>query len=99
LIAGFYFLLLADRGTLAPSFAIPAGWGDILVALLALILILALTPLTPAARRCYAAWNILGLIDILFVIGNAARTGLANPVSMKPLLSFHSACSQTFWCR
>lgn len=74
--AGIYFLYLSSRGRLPSHLAIPAGWGDIVVAFGALALIAKPEP------RWIAAWNILGLADILYVVFSAARELLARPYSM-----------------
>jgi hypothetical protein len=95
-IAGSAFLLYDSRGQLPAAFAIPSGWGDIVVAVLASALLFGVSAESAAGRRLYALWNLLGLIDILFVVGNAARTAMADPVSMAELLRLPLSLLPTF---
>jgi hypothetical protein len=95
-LVGVYFLILARQGALAPKFAVPAGYGDIVVATLALVVILIGPPGTRWRRGFYLVWNFLGLVDILLVVGNAARVGLADPQSMQPLLRLPLSLLPTF---
>jgi hypothetical protein len=82
--AGFYFLLLYDRGELPYAFAVPGGLGDIAVAFLALGV--CLFPLNENRRRhALSVWNFVGLIDLLLVISTAARLGFTEPGSMRAL--------------
>ncbi len=75
---GFYFLLLYRRGELPREFAMPAGWGDNLVAAFALGVVF--WPMSAAARRrAITIWNVVGLVDILLVVMTAARFGLTEP--------------------
>jgi hypothetical protein len=80
-----YFLILSARGELPGGFAIPAGWGDIAIASGALVFVL-LVPDLLAHRTALLLWNLLGLVDILFVVASAARHVLAAPESMQALL-------------
>ena len=93
---GFYFLLLGARGELPHVFATPAGWGDILVASLAVLLLISGPPDTLQHRRLYLVWNALGLADILFVVVTAARLGIVAPDSMKALLVLPLSLLPTF---
>ena len=96
LVAGGYFLVLANEGSLSRTFALPAGWGDIAVALTAAGLLLSLKPASEWERRCYLIWNVFGLLDIVLVVVNAARIGLAAPSSMAPLLRLPLSILPTF---
>jgi hypothetical protein len=93
---GASFLVLYRRGELPYDFAVPGGWGDILVASLALLLLVGGPPDTVGRLRAYVAWNVLGLLDILFVVATAARLGLAAPASMAALLRLPLSLLPTF---
>ena len=90
---GFYFFLLCSRGELPFAFAAPAGWGDIIVAALA-VLLLALSN----ARNwtMLIIWNTIGLTDILFVVLTALRLGLEDWRSMHALREFPLSLLPTF---
>ncbi len=90
---GFYFFLLSSRGEMPFAFAAPAGWGDIIVAALA-VLLLALSD----ARNwsMLIIWNTIGLTDILFVVMTALRLGLEDWRSMHALREFPLSLLPTF---
>jgi hypothetical protein len=89
---GFYFLWLYEQQQLPYAFAVLGGWGDIVVATLALVLLL----LRPGSRMIYHVWNALGFVDILFVVSTATRLALADPMSMAALLRFPLSLLPTF---
>lgn len=83
---GVWFIVLYRRGELPFAFAVPGGWGDILAAAAAAALLLGAVPArTPARRRVLLAWNVLGLLDIVYVVATAARIYLADPQQLAPL--------------
>lgn len=93
---GVYFLVLYQRGELPYAFAVPGGWGDIVVASLALVLLISMRPSSLRGRRLYFAWNVLGLIDILAVVATATVQGVARPESMQALLRLPLSLLPTF---
>jgi len=82
---GFYFFFLSSRGELPFAFAAPAGWGDIIVAALA-VLLLGLSD--ARSWGMLIIWNTIGLTDILFVVMMALRLGLEDSRSMHTLREF-----------
>jgi hypothetical protein len=93
---GFYFLYLHARGELPYAFAVPGGWGDIAVASLAAALLPWGPPRDRRRRHAYVVWNVLGLVDILFVVATAARLVLADPQSMAALMRLPLSLLPTF---
>ncbi len=79
---GFYFLMLYDQGRLPYDFAVLGGWGDIVVAAGAALLLL----LRIKNRVTLFIWNFIGLADILLVAYTATRLLLADPESMSELM-------------
>jgi hypothetical protein len=71
-VGGFLFLALMDMKLLPAQFALPAGYGDMTVGLLALVVIYLITKRNPYARTLAIGWNIVGLLD--FVV--ALTTGI-----------------------
>jgi hypothetical protein len=94
LFAGSYFLVLCHRGQLPRGFARPAGWGDIVVAVLALAMVGAMR--TEFAKPLLLTWNTIGLIDIIFVVFNALRFGLQDWQSMHALRKLPLSLLPTF---
>ena len=80
--AGAAFLWYYIRGWLPGAFAIPAGWGDIVVAASGALVIRTSTPGRPA----WWIWNLFGLADIAFVVVTAALMGSVDPGAMAALL-------------
>lgn len=80
---GFWFLALHAQGRLPAEFAERAGWGDVLAAAGAGALLL-LSPGT-VFRRALAAWNWIGLADLVVAVGTAGWLNLTRPGSMNEL--------------
>ncbi len=94
---GIVFLIGAAQGWLAAEWAVPAGWGDIAVAALALPVAFMACPVTSRGRwQAVLAWNTFGLLDILFVLGSAISLvgGDLNPLF--PLTQFPLGLIPTF---
>ena len=74
----YSLLVLYRRGELPAAFAIPAGWGEIVVAGLALLVVV--LPLSESVRhRACVIWNTVGLVDILLIVAAASRLGFSQP--------------------
>jgi hypothetical protein len=76
---GMVFLVPAVVGpSVAASFAVPAGYGDLLAGLLALAALLALRARSSAAIPVVWLFNVIGLLDLV----NAFYQGLAAEVQL-----------------
>ena len=62
LIAVGIFLVLYAYGMLPGVFALPAGWGDLLIGITAPVVALNLA--TPKYRSSFLAWQFLGIADL-----------------------------------
>lgn len=92
---GFYFLQLYAQGELPYAFAVPGGWGDIIVAGLAIVVTFLPLP-DPLRLRAISIWNVIGAIDILLVVATAARLALEDPSSMHALTYLPLSLLPTF---
>jgi hypothetical protein len=90
-IIGAVFLVLYSRHLLPASFALPAGWGDIAIAVTAPLIAFNLQRLS---KGTIAAWSILGMLDLLTaltmgVLNSASPLGvLAGDVTTRPMGQF-----------
>lgn len=65
---GGLFLALLDSKLLPPEFALPAGYGDVLVAALSLVVVYLLATKKPYARTAAIGWNLLGILDFMVAL-------------------------------
>jgi hypothetical protein len=92
---GFYFLWLYGRRELPYRFAVPGGWGDIIVAMGAVVILASWSSLG-RRRPVLFIWNCYGLVDILFVVTTAAAEAMRTPASMAALLRMPLSLLATF---
>jgi hypothetical protein len=79
-IAGLAFLALYTVGLLPGVFALPAGWGDIVIGVTAPLAALKLANFN--RRRSFILWQILGILDLVtaVTVGTTARWISPNEV-------------------
>ncbi len=76
-IAGIVFLALATYKILPAYFALPAGWGDIIIGATAPFAALWLA--NPAHRSGFIFWQLLGIADLVNAMTLAALSGVIAP--------------------
>lgn len=94
--AGIYVLWLSSRGLLPRDFAMSAGWGHIVVAALAAMVLLAFRPDTKTGRTAILVWNVIGVVGVLFVFATAARMASADPLVQAGFTSLPLSLLPTF---
>jgi hypothetical protein len=80
---GAMFLVLLAQGQLPAHFALPAGWGDVVVGLTAPLVALTLARGMRGSRTLAVAWNVFGLLDLVVAVGMG--TGFLAPVLVPEL--------------
>jgi hypothetical protein len=94
---GVAFLVFSARGLIPDAFAVTAGWGDIAVAVTALIVAYAALPITNRTRWWIVLlWNVFGLLDILIVLRTGIGLGLADASQMLWITAFPWSLIPTF---
>lgn len=68
-VIGVVFVILLAQGQLPAHFALPAGWGDIVVGLTAPLVALALARGVRGGRTLAVGWNVFGLVDLALAVG------------------------------
>jgi hypothetical protein len=95
-VAGFVFLVLYSYGVLPGIFALPAGWGDIIIGATAALVAKWLAD--PEHRRSFIAWQALGILDLLLAVTLGATSSLIDPraVPTSPLTVLPLSLIPTF---
>jgi hypothetical protein len=89
--AGFGFISLYAYGVLPGRFAWPAALGDMAIGFTAPWIVLALVRRPSfVASRLFVIWNLLGILDLVVAVGNAAliqsrATGAVGEVTVAPM--------------
>ena len=79
ILPGAFILLLASQGKLSGPFPQSAGWGDIIVGVIAIPLTVAAARNFAGSRRMLLAWNILGTLDLLEAVALGVLSAPGSP--------------------
>ena len=94
-LIGGIFLPLYAIGSLPGHFALPAGWGDLAVGLLAPFVALAVRRQSRGARPLALGWNVFGFLDLLAAVG--LGTGYLIMTLQPDLTAPPGAAAMTFF--
>jgi hypothetical protein len=81
-IEGVFFLLLAAQGSLSGPFPESAGWGDVLVGLTAIPLMLGLARNASGHRGWLLIWNIVGTLDLVAALTFGITSAPGSPLQL-----------------
>ena len=76
-IGGFMFLVLHTHGILPGIFALPAGWGDIVIGATAPLVAMELTHF--GHRKVFILWQVLGMLDLVMAVSLGTLAGIIRP--------------------
>ena len=76
---GAFILLLASQGRLTGPFPQSAGWGDIIVGVVAIPLVIAAARNAEGNRGAVLAWNVLGTLDLVEAVALGALSAPGSP--------------------
>jgi len=82
ILPGAFILLLASQGKLSGPFPQSAGWGDIIVGVIAIPLTLAAARNFAGSRRALLAWNILGMLDLMEAVALGVLSAPGSPLQI-----------------
>ena len=80
--AGAFMVLLALQGRLSGPFPQSAGWGDIIVGLMAIPLAAATARNLWGSRGTLLAWNILGTLDLIAAVSLGVTSQPGSPLQI-----------------
>jgi hypothetical protein len=76
-IIGFTFVLLEARGVLPAIFALPAGYGDMVIGMTATFVAWKLA--NPIRRNSFVVWQLLGITDLVAAVGLGTTARVLSP--------------------
>lgn len=82
ILPGGFLVLLAVQGRLSGPFPQDAGWGDIVVGVAALPLMIAVARSFSQNRVALLAWNILGTLDLVMAITLGVTSAPGSPLQI-----------------
>lgn len=74
-LLGGVFLILMVQDRIPPAFALPAGWGDVVIGALAPAVAAAARRAPRRSRSVVLLWNVLGILDLVVAVTMGVLTG------------------------
>ena len=102
-IGGLLFLILYSRDILPAIFALPAGWGDMMIGATAPIVAWAISTKKRFSKQTFVSWSALGMLDLVMaislgILASASPLGIfAGELTTKAMGKFPLSLIPTFF--